>query len=83
MEPGVERFIFPAPTNMTEKQYKILVKIYQVFRSARYQFLHSAFGYVSHCKHTPTCGTYALKAMREEGWLLGGAKGILRVLRCW
>ena len=68
---------------MTQSQFKIILGIYQFFRTARYNFLHSAFGYVSRCRHKPTCGTYLLRKIQKEGLLLGGAKGILRVLRCW
>jgi len=67
----------------TGNQFKIILRGYQFFRTARYNFLYSAFGYVSHCRHRPACGTYLLRKIQKEGLLLGGAKGILRVLRCW
>jgi putative component of membrane protein insertase Oxa1/YidC/SpoIIIJ protein YidD len=63
--------------------FRTLVIGYQVFRALRYQFLYSAFGYVSKCKHQPSCGTYALRKIEQEGLIVGGAKGILRVLSCW
>ncbi|MCA9368706.1 membrane protein insertion efficiency factor YidD [Candidatus Woesebacteria bacterium] len=62
---------------------KVLFVIYQVLRSVRYSLLHTVFGMTIHCKHTPTCGTYLFRAMKSEGILKGGLKGLRRVLVCW
>ncbi|NCO11914.1 MAG: hypothetical protein COZ34_00390 [Candidatus Pacebacteria bacterium CG_4_10_14_3_um_filter_34_15] len=64
-------------------QYKILLATYQFFRTVRYNLLRSAFGIVVHCKHSPTCGTYAFKQIKEKGILIGGIKGLKRILSCW
>lgn len=62
---------------------KIAFKIYQVLRSIRYNFLKSGLGYVNHCKHHPTCGTYLIRQIDEKGILVGSVKGFWRVLQCW
>lgn len=61
----------------------LLFRVYQVLRSMRYSVLASVFGVTIHCKHTPTCGTYLFRAMKSEGIIKGGLKGLLRVVTCW
>jgi uncharacterized protein len=34
------------------------------------------------CRYVPTCSEYAAEAVEEFGVLRGGAKALLRVLRC-
>lgn len=60
-----------------------LFRVYQVLRSVRYSVLTSVFGVAIHCKHTPTCGTYLFRAIKSDGIIKGGMKGLLRVLTCW
>lgn len=62
---------------------KIALQVYQFFRSIRYNLLKSGFGVVSHCKHSPTCGTYLIRQIDEKGLIIGLPKGIWRVLQCW
>lgn len=55
---------------------------YQIVRSMRYSLLLSSFGYISHCKHSPTCGTYFWRCWEKEGWM-GVPKGLRRLASCW
>ncbi|MCB9813479.1 MAG: membrane protein insertion efficiency factor YidD [Pseudomonadales bacterium] len=64
-------------------RYKILLAIYQFFRSLRYNILQSTFGITVHCKHTPTCGTYTFKQIEKNGLIIGIIKSLKRVLTCW
>ena len=34
------------------------------------------------CRFTPTCSAYAVEALKEWGFLAGGALSIWRILRC-
>jgi len=45
--------------------------------------LKSIFGITIHCKHSPTCGTYAFNEIKAKGLLIGGFRGLKRVLTCW
>ncbi|MBP7700893.1 membrane protein insertion efficiency factor YidD [Candidatus Woesebacteria bacterium] len=49
----------------------------------RYNLLRSVFGVVIHCKHSPTCGTYAFRQIQKRGIFIGGFRGLLRVITCW
>jgi putative component of membrane protein insertase Oxa1/YidC/SpoIIIJ protein YidD len=62
---------------------RLVMQAYQFFRALRYNLLKSGFGVVSHCKHTPTCGTYFIKQIEKNGVIVGLFKGIPRVLWCW
>ena len=35
-----------------------------------------------HCKFYPTCSEYTKQAVEEYGVIKGGAKGIIRILKC-
>jgi putative component of membrane protein insertase Oxa1/YidC/SpoIIIJ protein YidD len=61
---------------------KVLFVTYQVLRQARYMFLLSFFGVVSHCKHSPTCGSYTFKKIENEGFLRGLLSSFKKVLSC-
>jgi putative component of membrane protein insertase Oxa1/YidC/SpoIIIJ protein YidD len=63
--------------------YKIIFLIYQFGRQLRYSLLNSVFGVVSHCKHTPTCGTYMFQQIKKRGMFLGLVLGFKRVISCW
>ena len=64
-------------------RYKLILVIYQFFRTVRYTLLKSIFGITIHCKHSPTCGTYAFNEIKAKGLLIGGFRGLKRVLTCW
>lgn len=64
-------------------QARIVFRIYQIIRALRYSLLQTVFGTVSHCKHSPTCGTYFIRQVEQRGVLIGSLKGLWRVLRCW
>jgi putative membrane protein insertion efficiency factor len=34
------------------------------------------------CRFIPTCSTYTIQAVEKYGLLLGGLKGLWRILRC-
>ncbi len=63
-------------------KYSLLINTYQVIRSIRYQILHSVFGVVSHCKHTPTCGTVFIYTTQKQGVLQGMKAGMIQLVRC-
>ena len=35
-----------------------------------------------HCKFNPTCSEYTKQAVEKYGVIKGGAKGIIRILKC-
>lgn len=49
-----------------------LVRLYQV----------AASPFPSPCRHTPSCSTYTLEAIRRFGAVRGGWLGIRRIVRC-
>lgn len=61
---------------------KIVFVLYQVIRSTRYSVLQSVFGYVSHCPQAPTCGTFFIQEVENNGIIVGGYRGIKRALFC-
>lgn len=60
-----------------------LFKGYQIISQAKKQILFSAFGYVSHCKHRPSCGQYAMEKLSERGTIWDVMKVAGRVVTCW
>lgn len=34
------------------------------------------------CKYQPTCSEYFISAVRKRGAIVGGAKGVWRIVRC-
>jgi uncharacterized protein len=62
---------------------KGLIYFYQFLESVKHQILISVFGYHSVCKHRPTCSYYTMKAIKDDGTIVGLYKGIKRILSCW
>lgn len=60
-----------------------LVRLYQYWKLARNQILYAVFGYVSVCRHTPSCSQYAALQMKEHGTIWGLLRALPRVLRCF
>lgn len=62
---------------------KLAQWLYTFSKVLRSILLISGFGIISSCKHTPTCGEYLLNAIAHEGWLIGGFKGVKRIITCY
>ena len=58
-----------------------VLKITAIFLIRVYQ--HS-LGYLigGHCRFYPSCSEYAMGAIEKHGTVLGGLKGLWRILRC-
>lgn len=60
-----------------------LIKLYQSLYWFKHQILVSVFGYMSDCKHTPSCSEYALEQVKERGTIWGLWRACIRLLSCW
>ncbi len=49
-----------------------LIRLYQITPLASHQ----------HCRFTPTCSNYYIKALKEYGFIKGNILGIKRIMRC-
>lgn len=56
---------------------------YSVWKQIRNQLLLTVFGYVSVCRHTPSCSQFAAQQMKEHGTIWGLLRALPRVLRCF
>lgn len=36
----------------------------------------------SHCRYYPTCSDYTINSIKEQGVILGTAKGLVRIIKC-
>lgn len=61
----------------------IIIKLYQSLLGIKRNLLFSAFGYVSYCKHKPSCSEYTLREIRKHGTILGLWRGFKRVITCY
>lgn len=62
---------------------RILFYIYLGLEKAKHQVLITVFGYHSVCKHRPTCSYFTIKAIKEDGTIVGLYKGLKRIISCW
>lgn len=60
-----------------------LIKLYQSLYWVKYHVLMGAFGFVSDCKHTPSCSQFALEQIQERGTIWGLQQAFFRLLTCW
>lgn len=68
---------------MMQRVYMTSITIlYQVVRSLRYTVLQSTFGVVSHCPHTPTCGTRLVVGIQKKS-KTEIQQAVQQTLRCW
>ena len=58
------------------------VVVYQNIRPFLDGALQSVFGYVSMCKHTPSCSEYAKDAIQKYGTMRGIILGVKRIMSC-
>lgn len=65
--------------NSRERTIETTLAIYKRFVSP---VLHALPGLGGACRFQPTCSEYAVIALREHGFLRGGAMAIGRILRC-
>lgn len=58
-----------------------LIRVYQHTLSLDHGIFKELFpqGY---CKFNPTCSEYSYQAIKKYGIIIGGAKGIYRIIRC-
>jgi putative component of membrane protein insertase Oxa1/YidC/SpoIIIJ protein YidD len=61
---------------------QLFSKIYERLKVAKHLFLISNFGVTSYCKHQPSCSHYTYQKIKQEGLLVGGLKGLKRILTC-
>ena len=48
-----------------------------------YRFVDRSAVFGPHaCRFTPSCSVYCEESLRRYGFIRGGARGILRILRC-
>lgn len=55
--------------------------VYKFLSGAWRQILYSTWGFVSECKHQPTCSEYMAKEIKMNGWK-GVGKGLKRLTSC-
>lgn len=55
--------------------------VYKLMSGMWRQVLYSTWGFVSECKHQPTCSEYMAQEIETEGWL-GVKKGLKRLASC-
>ncbi|MBP9700439.1 membrane protein insertion efficiency factor YidD, partial [Candidatus Woesebacteria bacterium] len=41
------------------------------------------FGVTIHCKHSPSCSEYTIRAITRHGTIKGTFLGVKRILTCW
>jgi len=63
--------------------HRIIVLVLALSKSLRITLLSSVFGFVSHCKHYPTCGDYCVQMIEEKGLVKGLPVGLKRLICCW
>ena len=61
---------------LTRSAKFMLIFIAKLYQVTLRQFLGG------HCKFTPTCSEYFIKAVKKHGTIKGGFLGIWRILRC-
>lgn len=60
---------------------KTTKKVYLFLREIKDQLIISNFGFITSCKHSPTCSVYMAKNIKKKG-LVGFFLGIKRILLC-
>lgn len=59
----------------------LIKKVYLYLREAKDQILVANFGFITSCKHTPTCSVYMAESIKKKG-LLGFLMGLKRIVLC-
>jgi len=62
---------------------KLFLYTYQLIEQIKHQVLITVFGYHIVCKHRPTCSHYTMKAIEQDGTIIGLYKGLKRIITCW
>lgn len=52
-------------------------------KHALYPLLYSTFGFVSVCRHKPSCSDYAIQQIERHGTILGLYRGLVRISHCY
>jgi putative component of membrane protein insertase Oxa1/YidC/SpoIIIJ protein YidD len=63
--------------------YLTIFIVYQGIRALRYNLIQTQFGAVSHCPHTPTCGSRTLSTWQKDGFFAGLRTMITQVGSCY
>ncbi|MGD9129419.1 MAG: membrane protein insertion efficiency factor YidD [Candidatus Woesebacteria bacterium] len=61
----------------------LIIKFYQHLAKIKEQILFSVFGYVSVCKHNPSCSQYAIVEIKKHGTIVGLIRALWRIISCW
>ncbi len=67
----------------TQKLAIVFIKVSRQMKRLSYPLLHSVFGTVSVCHHTPSCSEYTIQQIQQHGTIRGLYKGVLRVSHCY
>jgi len=59
-----------------------LIRFYQKYLSFDSGFLRTLFLTDKACRFTPSCSEYTYQAISKYGIILGGWKGVRRILKC-
>ncbi|MEK7528415.1 MAG: membrane protein insertion efficiency factor YidD [Patescibacteria group bacterium] len=66
---------------LPRKGLGLLIRLYQRTLSPDHGWFRVLFpdGY---CRYTPTCSEYTRQAVEKHGAMIGGTKGMWRIMRC-
>lgn len=62
--------------------HPIVWGVYRASVAIRKSALLSAFGFVSECKHTPSCGQNLVEQLSTNGLRSGTVKAVVQLLTC-
>jgi len=60
---------------------KLIKKFYVFFREIKDQIIVSNFGFITSCKHSPTCSVYMARSIKKKGFV-GFLLGLKRIFSC-
>jgi len=66
-------------THCPQSFLRSLLVFFKIFRQS---LLITSFGFLSECKHSPTCGDYFLKKTKSDGLFKGLFAGAKRIINC-
>nr|MDD3720702.1 membrane protein insertion efficiency factor YidD [Candidatus Gracilibacteria bacterium] len=65
-----------------KKLFIFIIELYQKFLSPDHSIWAKAMNKPPYCKHIPSCSEYTKEAIEKKGVIIGGFKGLGRILRC-
>lgn len=69
--------------SLSKKSLITLILIYRKVRVILDYVYLVVFGVTIHCKHTPSCSEYTIRAITRHGTIKGTFLGVKRILTCW